>query len=170
MLCQTVVHLDRQAEQVRHARHGVIEAVEGRFRRLVLRPWPKLVSLADVFLFGPWFHRRSRRDRCLLYFDQPWGSPNYLAVKYLLTYGGTSYASVVAARNAIDEVARIKGSDALVCHVSNRRLSARIMTRWGWQPLNDSPRCSLFVRRFYGQYPPKAVAAPALMTTGASRG
>ncbi len=153
MLYTTVLDLDRQADLVRHARHGVIEACEGRFRRLILRPWPKLVSLADVFLFGPWFHRRCRRDRCLLYYDQPWGSPNYLAVKYLLAYGGTSYASVVAARRAIDEVARIKGSDALVCHVSNRRLSARIMNRWGWSPLNDSPRCSLFVRRFYGQYP-----------------
>lgn len=161
MLCQTVLDLDRQAALVRDARHGVIEAIEGRFSRLVLRPWPKLVSLADVYLFGPWFHRRLRRDRCLLYFDQPWGSPNYLAVKYFLAYGGTSYASIVAARRAIDEVARIKGSDALVCHVGNGRLSARIMARWGWEPLNDSPRCSLFVRRFYGQYPSARLAEPA---------
>lgn len=160
MFFQTVLHLDRQAGLVRRGRHGVIEAVDGRFHRLILRPWPKLVSLADVHLFGPWLHRRSRQDRCLLYFDQPWGSPNYLAVKYFLAYGGTSYASVVAARNALDAVARIKGSDALVCHVSNRRLSARIMSRWGWSPLNDSPRCSLFVRRFYGQYPPAALTEP----------
>lgn len=159
MLYTTVLDLDRQADLVRHAHHGVIEASGGRFRRLILRPWPKLVSLADVLLFGPRLHRRRRRDRCLLYYDQPWGSPDYLAVKYLLAYGGTSYASVVAARRAIDEVARIKEADALVCHVGNRRLSARIMSRWGWSPLNDSPRCSLFVRRFYGHYPPAVSTA-----------
>ena len=79
-------------------------------------------------------------------------------MKYLLTYGGTSYASVVAARHAVDEVARIKRSDALVCQVSNKRLTGRIMQRWGWQPLNDSPRCTLFVRRFYGQYPTESDA------------
>ena len=153
MLFETVTDLDGQADVVRRRWYGVIEVLEGRFQRILFRPWPKLVSLADVFVMGPWCHERCRRDRCLLYFDRPWRSPNYLAVKYLLTYGGTSYRSVVTARRVVDEVARIKRSDALVCHVSNRRLSHRIMLRWGWEPLNDSPRCSLFIRRFYGEYP-----------------
>ena len=153
MLYETVTDLEVDAEIVRRRRYGVIEAIGGRFRRIVFRPWPKWISIPEVMLLGPWFHQRRRTDRCLLYFDQSWRQPNYLAVKYLLTYGGTSYGSVVAARRAVDEVARLKGSDALVCQVSNKRLNSRIMKRWGWEPLNDSPRCTLFVRRFYGEYP-----------------
>ncbi|MHB8902840.1 MAG: hypothetical protein ACYC6Y_29120 [Thermoguttaceae bacterium] len=153
MLYETVTDIQAQADVVRRRRFGVIEARDGAFHRILFRPWPTWVSIPEVLLWAPWLRRRRHRDRCLLYFDQPWSQPNYLAVKYLLTTAGTSYASVVAARRAVDEVARIKRSDALVCHVSNRRLSGRIMRRWGWEPLNDSPRCTLFVRRFYGKYP-----------------
>lgn len=153
MLYETVTDINAEAEVVRRRRFGVIEAVDGEFRRVIFRPWPKWISIPEVLFLSAWIHRRRRRDRCLLYFDQSWRQPNYLAVKYLLTYGGTSYASVVAARRAVDDVARVKGSDALVCQVSNKRLNGRIMKRWGWEPLNDSPRCTLYVRRFYGEYP-----------------
>ena len=153
MLYVTVTDIEAQAEIVRRRPYGVIEAVDGEFRRVIFRPWPKWISIPEVLFLAPWLRRRRGRDRCLLYFDQTWRQPNYLAVKYLLTYRGTSYASVVAARRAVDEVARIKRSDALVCQVSNNRLNGRIMKRWGWEPLNDSPRCTLFVRRFYGEYP-----------------
>lgn len=153
MLYETVTDINAEAEVVRRRRFGVIEAVDGEFRRVIFRPWPKWISIPEVLFLSAWIHRRRGRDRCLLYFDQSWRQPNYLAVKYLLTYGGTSYASVVAARRAVDDVARVKGSDALVCQVSNKRLNGRIMKRWGWEPLNDSPRCTLYVRRFYGEYP-----------------
>ena len=153
MLYETVTDIEREAEVVRRRRFGVIEAADGEFRRLVFRPWPKWISVPEVLLLAPWIHRGRGQDRCLLYFDQSLRQPNYLAVKYLLTYGGTSYASVVAARRAVDEVARVKRSDALVCQVSNKRLNVRIMKRWGWEPLNDSPHCTLYVRRFYGEYP-----------------
>jgi hypothetical protein len=153
MLYETVTDIEAESEVVRRRRFGVIETVDGQFRRVIFRPWPKWISIPEVLFLAPWIHRRRGRDRCLLYFDQPRRQPNYLAVKYLLTYGGTSYASVVAARHAMDEVARIKQSDALACHVSNKRLTGRIMKRCGWEPLNDSPRCTLYVRRFYGEYP-----------------
>ncbi len=156
MLYETVTDIDAQADIVRRRWFGVIEAVDGEFRRVVFRPWPKWISIPEVLLLARWIHSGQGRDRCLLYFDQSWRQPNYLAVKYLLTYGGTSYASVVAARRAVDDVARIKRSDALVCQVSNKRLNGRIMKRCGWEPLNDSPRCTLYVRRFYGEYPERS--------------
>lgn len=152
MLYETVTDIAAEADVVQRRRFGVIEAVDGQFRRIIFRPWPRWVSIPEVLLLAPLVRRRGG-DRCLLYFDQSWRQPNYLAVKYLLTYRGTSYASVVAARRAVDEVARVKGSDALVCQVNNKRLNVRIMKRWGWEPLNDSPRCTLYVRRFYGEYP-----------------
>jgi len=34
----------------------------------------------------------------------------------------------------LDEIARIKGADALLCEVANFRISDRLMTRWGWTP------------------------------------
>jgi hypothetical protein len=153
MLYETVTDIAAQADVVQRRRFGVIEAVDGEFRRLIFRPWPKWISLPEVLFLAPWIRRSRRRDCCLLYFDQSWRQPNYLSVKYLLTYEGTSYASVVTARRALDEVARVKRSDALVCQISNKRLNGRIMKRWGWEPLNDSPRCTLYVRRFYGEYP-----------------
>jgi hypothetical protein len=53
----------------------------------------------------------------------------------------------------LDEIARIKRSDAIICDAVNRRISARLLARWGWEPLGVGKLHRRYVKRFYGKYP-----------------
>ena len=131
----------------------MIEAVDGQFSRLVVRSWPKIISWPDVLVLGRLHHRRCSGNRCRLYFNQPRRFPNFLSVPYIVSSHGTSYKTFLATAHALDQVAKIKRTDALLCHVVNRSLSDRIMERLGWERhcLNRFGRH--FIKRFYGEYP-----------------
>jgi hypothetical protein len=165
-LFQTVTNLETQAEILRRRPYGMIEARDGRVTRVQLRPFPKLTSVPEVLLFGGWYHRWVPGDRCWLHYNQPRQHSNFLAVKCLLTTRDTQVATVRRAVEALDEIARIKQSDALMCDAANWRLSTAIMNRWGWESYCPSRWHRYFIRRFYGTYPPKAAwlvaAAPAV--------
>jgi len=142
--------LDR--ERVRTWRHGVIEVSRGR--PVIIRPLAmgRSASLLEIWLLGRRFHRRSTGDRCYLYYSQPRRSPNFLALKYLLSTHDCTPKMVRAALAALDRVAEIKGSDAIVCDVWNWRISDRLLAREGWQA-----HCSMrwhrnYIKRFYGDY------------------
>jgi hypothetical protein len=154
-LFETVTDLEAGADAIRRRRYGLIEARDGRFARLQLRPLPKIASVPEVFLVGGWYHRFVPGDRCRLYFNQPLKSPNYLAVKCIISARDTSFATVRRVLEALDEIARIKGSDALLCDVANWRVSTAIMTRCGWESHCPSSWHRHFIRRFYGHYPSK---------------
>jgi len=134
----------------------VIEAIEGRFRRVVLRPYPKLVSLPEISLFGGWHHGRRPGDRCLLYYDQPRRFPNFLAIKYLVSARGTAWGTLRRVSEALDEIARLKRADALLCTVANARISTEVMHRLGWERHCPSRWYRHYIKRFYGDYPPPA--------------
>ena len=53
----------------------------------------------------------------------------------------------------LDEIARIKGTDAIVAELSNLRISDRLARRWGWEPHVPSSRRRHYIKRFYGSYP-----------------
>jgi len=150
---ETVTDLDEGAEVLRSRAYGVIEAADGRFRRVVLRPFPKLVSLPEILLVGKWYHRRHPGDRCLLYYNQPRRFPSFLAVTYVISAHGTALSTVRRALEVLDEIARTKGSDALLCDVANWRISGRLMARWGWEPHCPSRWHRHYIKRFYGSFP-----------------
>ncbi|MFH1268457.1 MAG: hypothetical protein ABIK89_22270 [Planctomycetota bacterium] len=154
-LFETVTDLCGQADVLGRRAHGVIEAAEGRFRRVVLRPLPTLVSLAEVLLLGKWYHRRRPADRCLLYYDQPCRFRNFLVVKYVVSGRGTTYGTLGRTLDVLDEIARQKKTDALLCHLSNGRITPRLMTRRGWEPHCPSGGRGHYIKRFYGEYPAK---------------
>jgi hypothetical protein len=156
-LFQTITDLAEGADAICRRPYGVIEARDGRFQRVTLRPLPKFVSLPEVMFLGQYRHRRSRGDHCILYYDQPRRLPNFLAVKYLRSDRDTSVGTLRRVLESLDEVARIKRTDAIVCDVSNWDISTAIMTRLGWEPHCPSVWHRNFIRRFYGQYPPPAV-------------
>lgn len=156
-LLETVTDLGEGAEVLRRRRYGVIEAAGGRFRRVLLRPLPKLVSVPEIRLLGRWVHRHRALDRCLLYYNQPWRFPNFLAVKYVVSARGTTLGTALRVLEVLDEIARLKRTDALLGAVINGRLSARLLARWGWQPHCPSRRQRHYIKRFYGRYPPPAV-------------
>ena len=153
---ETITDLRAPADSLRSRRYGVIEAAGGRFRRIVLRPFPALISGIHPVLLGGWHHRYREGDRCLLYFDQPRRFRNFLAVKYVVSSRGTSLATCRSVSEALDEVARIKGVDALLCELSNRRIAGSMVRRWGWEPHKPSLWHRHYIKRFYGIYPPQA--------------
>lgn len=155
-LFETVTDLVEGAEVLRRRAYGVIEAAGGRFRRVVLRPFPKMISVPEIMVLGGLCHGRRPGDRCLLYYNQPWRFPNFVAVKYVTSARGTSYKTLLRTLHALDEIARLKRSDALLCDVANGRISREMMSRHGWEPHCPSRWHRHYIKRFYGQYPPPA--------------
>jgi pyruvate,water dikinase len=69
----------------------------------------------------------------------------------LTTEGGLD---VIANRARLCEViARLKGSDALLCDVANGRITTKLLSRWGWEPHCPSWFHRHYIKRFYGVYP-----------------
>jgi hypothetical protein len=139
---------------LRRRRYGVIEVAEGQFRRVLLRPFPRIVSAPEILLVGGTYHRHRRGDRCLLYYNQPWRFPQFLALKYIVSARQTTLRTFTRALAVLDEIARLKRSDALLCDVGNWRISTKLMARWGWQPHCPSRWHRYYIKRFYGEYPP----------------
>ena len=160
---EIVTDLAAQAEVVRRRRYGVIEVADGRFRRLRFRPLPKLASLAEALLWGRWFHRRRPGNRCWLYYNQPRSFPNFLALKYVVSARRTTPATIHTALAVLDEIARLKGTDALLCDVANLRISDRLLDRLGWQPHKPQRWHRNFIKRFYGVYPESGVRSPEIL-------
>lgn len=150
----TVTDLSAEEARIRGMRHGVIEVVEERFVGVHARPWPKLASLWEVGWLGKQSQRHAIHNRCLLYFSQPRRMPNFLTLKYIVSSPGTSMATFRGTLLLLDEIARIKRTDAIVCEVSHARISDRLLERWGWQPHCPDRRRRHFIKRFYGDYPP----------------
>ena len=161
-LFEKITDLPTEVEVIRRRRYGVIEIVEGRLRSVTFRPWPKLISVAEISWWGAATHRSRIGDRCVLYYNQPLTSPNFLALKYVVSNLGTSYRSFRCALSVLDRIAQIKGSDALVCEASNQRISDRFLKRMGWERHLESSRRRHYIKRFYGVYPDQhAVDVPA---------
>ena len=130
-LLASITDLFRDADTLRRRRYGVIEVIDGQFRRVLLRPWPKILVGPEVLWFGKWLHQRRRGDRILLYYNQPWRFPNFLALAYALSARETSMRSIRVGLEVLDEIARLKKSDALLCDVGNWRISRAIHAALG---------------------------------------
>jgi len=152
-LFETVTDLMGGADVLRRRSYGVIEAAEGRFQRVVLRPFPKIVSTPGIRLIGGWRHQRQTGDRIRLFYNQPWRFPNFLAVTYAESARATSMSTLTRALAVLDEIARLKRSDALLCDVSNDRITTKLLGRWGWEPHCPSWFHRNYIKRFYGVYP-----------------
>ena len=150
-LFETVTDLTAGADVLRRRPYGVIEFSAGEFRRVRLRPFPKFATLAQVF-WGQWQHGHFGGDRCLLFYNQPRRCESFLALKYIVSGKGTSFASFRGALAVLDEIARLKRTDAMVCDAANLRISDRLLARFGWEPHLASRWHRNFIKRFYGRY------------------
>src|SRR5689334_4474694 len=130
-LFETVTDLASQADVLRRRRYGVVEVTGGRLVRVRLRPLPKRGSLAETLVVGRLLHARRAGDRCLLYYNQPRAFPNFLALAYIVSTSQATLATFHKALDVLDEIARIKRADAVLCDASNRRISHRLLGRWG---------------------------------------
>ena len=163
-LFETIVDLKTGADVLRRRRYGVIEVAHERLLGIHLRPWPKLISIPEGLWLGGRYHRRHAENRCLLYYNQPVAHSNFLALKYVRSGRGTTLATFRATLTVLDEIARIKRSDASLTDVSNLRISDRLLKRWGWEAHCPSLWHRHFIKRYYGTYPNPAEAF-GLMTS-----
>jgi hypothetical protein len=160
-LTKTIRNLDEGRNLLGQRSHGVIETAAGQLEAVYLRAWPKLASLPELWPLGPRYLSRGIADRCLLFFNQPRRMSNFLALRYVVSTGGTSYRTFRAALLALDAIAEIKQVDAIVCDAANIRLSDRLMARLGWQPHKPQRWHRNFIRRFYGSYPQRQSLSPS---------
>lgn len=169
LLSQTITDWDRDQDTLRRRRYGVIETTAGRLAAVHLRPWPKLIAWPEVLPVGPAYHARGQLDRCLLYFNQPLSSPNFLALKYIVSTHGTSFATFRAALTTLDAIAALKRSDAIVCDAFNQRLSDRLLRRMGWESHKPQRWHRNYIKRFYGKYPSVDLPQHASCASSADR-
>jgi hypothetical protein len=148
----TVTDWDAERELLSERRYGVIETAGSALAAVHLRPWPKVISLPELWPVGAAYHARGAADRCLLYYNQPRRFSNFLALKYVVSTHGTSYATFRAALAALDKLAELKGSDAILCDAANTRLSDRLLARLGWSTHKPQRWRRNFIKRFYGVY------------------
>lgn len=150
---ESVYDLETGAETIRRRSYGVVEMVAGRLQRISFRPWPKIISMVEANWIGGWTHKALKRDQCLFYFNQPLGHQNFLALKYVVSTFSTTMSTCIRGLKVMDEIARIKKSDAIVCEITNDRMTDQMLERYGWERHLDQNRRHHFIKRFYGEYP-----------------
>jgi hypothetical protein len=160
-LVTTITDWHAGAPLIQSARYGVIETSHAQFARVRLQAWPNLVSLPELWPVGTRFHAGGPADRCRLYYNQPRRCPNFLALRYIVSTQGTSFATFRAALVMLDALAELKGIDAVVCDAANLRLSDRLLARLGWQPHKPERWHRNYIRRYYGNYPQQALPLAA---------
>lgn len=151
-LFQTITNPTADLQSLRERAYGVIDVREGSLAGIRLRPYPKLISLPEIW----WAERRrsrTRADACRLYYNQPWSCRDFLSVTYAEAQRGASLASIHEALRWLDEIARLKGSLAIVADISNFRITPRALARYGWEPLVQTRWRRPYIKRFYGDYP-----------------
>lgn len=158
-LFDTIYDIEQNHALIRARAYGVIETREEKFASLKFRPWPKLGSIVEAVWAGGWGKSRLQSNRCLLYFSQPVFHRNFLTLNYVVTNWKTSMKTLVLGLSILDQIAQIKKSDALVCEVTNSRISNRVMRRYGWEEQGIHARRRHWIKRFYGNYPPTTAYA-----------
>ncbi len=138
--------------QVQRHRHGTIRVGHKGDIHVAYRWWAKRVTLYEARIWGAQQHAAPGRWACRLYYTQPRGSDQYLVLTYVVSSQQCSLAQLRTALIALDHIALIKRSDAILCQVTNPRISSRLLRRWGWEPQQGTRLSDHWIKRFYGDY------------------
>ncbi len=93
---------------------------------------------------------RPSGNRCWLYYNQPRRYPWCLTLQYIVSARDTTFRTSRLAVELLDEVARIKHIDTLLCDVSNARTLRSLVATVGAG--NRTRRCAWhrnYVKRLY---------------------
>jgi len=151
-LFETITNLPASVLVLEKRRYGVIVARRGRVIAVHLRPFPKLISIVEAQVIEPWRRARRTEDSCWIYYNQPRGHSRFLALKYLVSGPKTRIGTISAALRQLDGIAELKRVDALLCDVTNARITSRLLAREGWAPHAPSRWHRNYIKRFYGVY------------------
>ena len=152
-LFEKVRRLEGHEDVIRRRRYGTIVVRESKLDSIQFRPWPKLGSVVESIWATGLGKKRIRKDRVVLYYSQPIFHSNFLTLNYIESSWQTSLKSLIRALAMLDQVARIKQSDALLCEVANSRISDRALRWVGWEPQQLQSKKRHWIKRYYGVYP-----------------
>jgi len=157
-LVESIREIDTNQETLRRRPYGVIEATNGKFVKIQLRPWPKIASLMEAHWIQRMKSRRHQNDVCRLFYNQPMGHRNYLTLAYVESSLNTSLKTFYVALDTLNQIAYLKRSDAILAEVTNSRITDRFMTRRGWERYMEHKPGRHWIKRFYGTYPESATS------------
>ncbi len=86
-------------------------------------------------------------DECRFYFAFPRRAPGFMSLLYVHAGEKTYYQTFHRGIAAIESVARLHRSHAIVCQVTNDRLTERLMERWGYERHAPQLGENHFIRR-----------------------
>ena len=155
-LFETVVDVEADRERLKKRAYGVIEVCDQELKAIHLRPYPKLISTAEIGWANLWKKPSfvpTSKDRVLLYYNQPIMHRNFLALKYFVSDYKSSLASIAVSLSVLDYIAMVKQTDAMVTEITNKRIKDRHLTHFGWEEHLQHSRTRHWIRRFYGEYP-----------------
>lgn len=76
--------------------------------------------------------RSASNGECRFFYSFPWRTPGFMAVNYMTSGEQTNYRTMLLGVQILEQIARHKKSNAIVCQAYSDRLSERLMHRWGY--------------------------------------
>lgn len=156
MFFKTISDVDSGRSVIRNRAYGVIEVCDQQLKAIHMRPYPKLISIPEIYWSSFWkkhIVKPTNRDRVLLYYNQPVMHRNFISLNYFVSDDGATLASIAVCLSVLDYVAKVKRTDAMVTEISNKRIKDRHLAHFGWEEHRKEDRGRHWVKRFYGQYP-----------------
>lgn len=154
-VCNRYENFRNDADAIAQVTRGRIIMRAGRLDSIEQHWLRSPTSIAQVWWESN--HGRLRGDVCMLDYHVPSGLPNFLTLDYIRSGNETSYRTFIGAAHLLNDIAALRGSDAIVAHVTNVKLTDRFMHRLGWQRHQEHWRGRHFIRRFYDGYPAPTV-------------
>ncbi|WP_146577007.1 hypothetical protein [Neorhodopirellula pilleata] len=152
MFCRNrYTDFDRDDDAIARIRCGRIVMEHGKLVSVERHLWSSPVSIAQVW----WESERGRirGDVCYLDYHIPRGLPQFITLDYIRSGQQTRYRTFIGACHILNEIAKRRQSAAIVAHVTNARISDRLLQRQGWERHMPQWRGRHFIRRFYEGYP-----------------
>jgi hypothetical protein len=125
-----VTDVSESAYQIKSWHYGEIELREGKLHRIYPRWWPRIGSAWESMVDS--YIRRLPEDHCRVYYAFPLRSPGFMSVLYAYSGPRTSYKTLLRGVTAVEEIARLRNVQAIVCQATNPRLNERLMSRLGY--------------------------------------
>ena len=132
--------------RVRTWSFGEIELSHGQLVRIRPRWWPRFGSQWESFQDS--YVRTLPEDFLRAYYAFPWRAPGYMTVLYAQSGPRTQYKTLHRAVEAMNEIASLRDTQAIVCQLVNQRGTERLMNRWGYVRHAASLGDNHFIKRF----------------------
>ncbi len=135
-------------DSIKEHRYGTLQLSPNKQITLTFRRFAKRATLWHVLWAKTWTHSRKYGDTCKLYYDAPKSCPGFVIIKLMVSHRNTTYRSTRKIMAALDKLASIRETNAIVFHASNKRLTDRVVERFGYVRHAENLPGRHFIKRF----------------------